>query len=204
MTFIDAQGRKVSAAQAMPNGILLPGYQKSNNGIVADGEYISFDVTMMDAKSKTDPDDTSIDAMLRASIATAAENRNTTPAEYLAGVAYRDLEELAVKVARSVIATLASRGIAAKMGDAKAEGVKALARMGKVQPINETLRPVIDGLAKYKGLTASHYIARLTIGDLESMASHVTGYTDAQRPALQKMLTDASTEMRRNRFTVGN
>lgn len=118
-TFLNPQGVEVSQADAMIGGTLRPGFKK----ILSDGEYIHSNIMMMDSMrlpdAKTKGGDTSIDAALRAAIATLAKQQGLTPADFLATMPLAELQKLAAETASNVLETMSGQGVAAKLADEK-------------------------------------------------------------------------------------
>jgi hypothetical protein len=125
MAYIDPNGREVTAADALSNGKLRNGYRQT----MSPGEYLSFDMLLMDAKPKSDQ--TSIDAELRETIARLAKNNNQTPEEYLAATPMAQIQRLASEAAVKVVEALSGKGIASQMSDAEKRGREAVDHLRK-------------------------------------------------------------------------
>ncbi len=113
MAYFDPNGREVTAADALSNGKLRNGYRQT----MKPGDYVSFDMNFMDAKPKGS--ETSIDAALRAKIATLAKNAGQTPEQYLAATPLAEIQKMAAQVAMEVLETMSGGGIASRLADEK-------------------------------------------------------------------------------------
>lgn len=115
--FLNAHGIEVSAADAKFGGKLRPGFKE----IICDGESINTNImlmdaaTMRDAKAKPEPDQTSIDALVKAHIAMLAERQGWTPDEWLAQAGLKDVEDAAVDAVQQFLRAAVAKGVAASL-----------------------------------------------------------------------------------------